>query len=332
MYRMDKALLRVGLVPISTEEIKENIGKIKTTLLSHQCLYARFIVGYKQVTLLLEPEFEDKLRSKDCLEALTAIGFKVREAPTQKAKRSIFVRGVESEETSKSIHQIRDELQDRNDIIVEDVAVLGKYKSVLKIVCKNEDEAIKLTNDGVKFGGQNLLDVHPDDFVDLQFCRKCYSWEHKDRDCDKSPVCSECSSPEHRFVDCKADRKRCVNCDKDHSTLSMLCEVKKAKLEQLKKIKQNEISACMQKSNINSYQGAPPPSVWGKPVWRSDVGEVGGVSQNSQFNIHVDRVERHAVSYAAAMAMHNEDNYKDSYTKFMKLNGITPLKVPDISP
>ena len=39
--------------------------------------------------------------------------------------------------------------------------------------------------------------------------------------------CSECSSNDHTFRDCKEQIKKCLNCQGNHSTLAMKCPIKR---------------------------------------------------------------------------------------------------------
>lgn len=339
MYRKDKALLRVGLKPTDDIDLKSKTGKIKTTLLANQCLYVKYIVGYKQITLILEPEFENALRSKNCTQALAMLGITIVEPPGQKAKRSIFVKGVEPDMVnSKSVHQLRDEIQEKNKVIVEEVSVLGKYKTVLKIVLEKKEDALHLLNNGVKLGYQRLIEINPDNFVEMNFCTRCYSWDHLGNKCDRviKPICSECGSADHRFIDCNAKEKCCYNCedlhyeDKKHSALSSICPVKKEKLEKLKKEKQEREEK--EKETLIEIQNAPPPaSVWGQPVWKKEV-TTPKVEPNSQLvKDQINRIEKIAINYAAAMARGGEGRFRDSYESFMKLNEVIPLKMPEIS-
>lgn len=74
-------------------------------------------------------------------------------------------------------------------------------------------------------------DTKQNKYISILTCRKRYRMEdHSTTQCntDRSyKICSECSSPEHTWKECKAEKKTCITCNGDHSTLAMRCPKRK---------------------------------------------------------------------------------------------------------
>lgn len=68
-------------------------------------------------------------------------------------------------------------LENKNEVTIQVVTILQKYKTVLKVVFASEEDGKRIIKDGITLVYQRFLNIHPDDFVKMNFCARCISEE-----------------------------------------------------------------------------------------------------------------------------------------------------------
>ena len=93
-----------------------------------------------------------------------------------------------------------------------------------------------------------------EDFVNINICYRCYALDdHIAKDCPKDKnykICEECASTDHTLKNCKANIKKCMNCEEDHITSANTCPVMK---DRKKKVKKRKESTNLQPSHSFRY-------------------------------------------------------------------------------
>ena len=192
--------------------------------------------------------------------------------PHIKAKRTVFVNGLDKHVGQRTPDEIATEITKNHDSIRNiTVHKIKTYTHIIKLVCEDTTQADQIIQNGLTAFHTRIsphqcsLEKH----TEILICFNCYKYEsHSKHQCpSKQIVCSECAEIGHTHRQCTSTEKRCLNCPKDnnfHRTLDNKCPVKKqATLDKEKKLK-----AVTEKRNNKTYsdivkstiqQTAPPP-------------------------------------------------------------------------
>ena len=192
--------------------------------------------------------------------------------PHIKAKRTIFINGLDKHVGQRTSDEIASEITKNHDFIRNiTVHKIKTYTHIIKLICEDTTQADRIIQNGLTAFHTRIsphqcsLERH----TELLICFNCYKYEsHTKHQCpSKQIVCSECAETGHTHRQCTSTEKRCLNCPKDnnfHRTLDNKCPVKK----QATINKENKLKAETEKHNNKTYsdivkntikQTAPPP-------------------------------------------------------------------------
>ena len=200
-------------------------------------------VGYN--ALLEREEDVDVILSESGISVLKELNLTARIPPDVRARRSLFLRRIDAYVGAHTAQELKSELEHQNNWLkIREVFKIKEYTHVLKIECNEVQMADRALQQGLLCYYSKIAasQIERETYVSLQLCFKCYKYEeHPTAECPEGNVtwCSECSSKEHTFRECKSNEKRCLNCHGPHRTMAMACKVKK-QLMTNKIQKQNE--------------------------------------------------------------------------------------------
>ncbi len=161
-----------------------------------------------------------------------------------KIKKSVIVTRVDDAVYERNEDDMIVEFSDKNNWIGGDLDSIYKFPKLntIKLTFTKTQTAKKCTEIGIKGFGISIphFDIRQETYIPITCCLKCYALEaqHTTRECPKGPnyrICSECSSVEHLWYDCKAKEKKCINCNENHSTLAMKCPMRKMIIKEKRK-------------------------------------------------------------------------------------------------
>jgi len=112
----------------------------------------------------------------------------------------------------------------------------------IKITFTTQSMAIRCIENGI-----HILNLHVpprnitiDSFIEVRACYRCYKLDdHISTTCDKNSdylICSVCAGLGHNFRNCTAERRCCINCGGQHSTMSMTCPIRKKIIDEKRKL------------------------------------------------------------------------------------------------
>ena len=106
------------------------------------------------------------------------------------------------------------------------VIKIKEYTHIMKIECASVTEGLICF-----FTRISPAQIKIEAYVSLQICFKCYKYEdHSTNSCPERDIawCSECGGRDHKYDQCKATTKKCLNCGGPHRTMAMACTKKKS--------------------------------------------------------------------------------------------------------
>lgn len=242
---VSKLLLR-RIDPLGTtdrgELLKELWTKLKVPVLGMRAV----AVGHN--IILERKEDADKLLEEKGVALLKKHNLSVRVPPEIKARRSLFVRRVDSWVGAHTAEEIKQDLElNQPWLKIREIIKIKDYTHVFKIECVSVAMADRAAQEGLLcyFTRITSEQINRENYINLQLCFKCYKYEsHSTETCPEGDIqwCSECGSKSHTFKDCPDDaRKRCLNCGGAHRTMAMACRVKKERMKDKVQAREDKI-------------------------------------------------------------------------------------------
>jgi len=227
----------------------------------------------------------DKVFAEACLDALRAAYCEPILPPQIKAKRSVILRNLDQLICENDVDDIKREIIRSNVNIVVDEVFKFRNNRMLKITFSTYQMALKCIESGIYLYSLRIppRNIDVDQFIDIMICYRCYKLDdHTSDSCGKSKdylVCSTCSVVGHGFRNCTADKKQCINCHGDHSTLAMSCPEKKKIMREKRKDNNKSYATSVlsgermfsSKSRSNTFQLNDVPVKTDKEVCINDI-------------------------------------------------------------
>jgi hypothetical protein len=196
----------------------------------------------------------DKLTSTKATALFNKLNLTPIIPPDLRAKRTVFVRQIDSDIGTRPSDEIKDELKRQNDwMTVTDIIKIKNYTHLLKIVTNDTTTAQRVLRDGfymfhTKITPQQCEQEH---YTHILICYKCYKFEdHPTHKCTtQTQHCSECASQDHTYQQCTSTLKQCLNCHGPHRTLAANCTYRK----DIIKHKQENEHQQQQQQTHNTY-------------------------------------------------------------------------------
>jgi len=105
---------------------------------------------------------------------------------------------------------------------------------MIKITFKSQESTARCLRDGLRMFNLFISpkDIEEEEFFDVLMCYRCFALDnHATNLCPKDNnyvICSLCSDLGHNYKSCPSNNKRqCINCSGEHSTLSFSCKARK---------------------------------------------------------------------------------------------------------
>ena len=178
----------------------------------------------------------DKLLTETAIQELAKINLKPMTPPDIRARRSIFIRQVDSTVGQKTADDIKTEIQRlQPDVKVHEIIKIKDYTHIFKIILRDNDSTQRLLTNGLNLFNTRIspTQMTQDTYTHLLICYKCYKFEtHATKDCPETRLlCSECGQTGHTYRDCDVNDKNCLNCRQAHRTLAAKCPYRKQTID-----------------------------------------------------------------------------------------------------
>lgn len=262
----------------------------------------------------------DKIFNNTTDKQLERNEFSPQMPPQLSANRSVLLFKVDNHIFENSESSIKEELQNQNEWVGE-ITQIYKFPrgNIIKVTFNETQKAIKALDNGLKMFSMKIAkyDMKQASFTSILTCFKCYQMEdHTTAQCkvDKSyKVCSECSSPNHTWRECKAEKKKCLSCNGEHSTLAMRCQKRKDIINQKRREEKER--------ETTTY---------------TEIAKRGGTKTVQAIQPQPANTE-HNTMYLCMLNAHfhnagNPGEYEDALNKILNMNNLPSLKVPDSNP
>ena len=171
------------------------------------------------------------------------------------------MRQVDESVIARGVNDISAELQQcDNWLSLVDVFVFPNSPTI-KLVCSSNEVATKALDSGVRLFNLSIpsTNIVQEKFVNLMTCYKCYAVEeHQASSCNRSKeykVCSVCASTDHTICQCNSMIKKCLNCEGEHTSLSMSCPIGKQKVNDKKRL-MSQRKSCAEATSAIWYTSA----------------------------------------------------------------------------
>ncbi|KAK3884712.1 hypothetical protein Pcinc_011030 [Petrolisthes cinctipes] len=206
----------------------------------------------------------DKILNIKCVKDLEQQGISPIIPQEVKSRRTIICRKVDSYIFDEGKEDITNQIHSQNNWA--EVNELVKFPNrhfsanIMKIEFTDTKMAEKAVNEGLRMKYLTIAkhQIEREMYTYIQTCMKCYQLEdHHTTQCPMDRtyiVCSECSSTEHTWRDCKEETKCCINCQGAHRTLAMKCPARKGAVT----AKNKKTSSITYANKAATYQSMIP--------------------------------------------------------------------------
>ena len=175
----------------------------------------------------------DKLFSDSASTLFSAESVTLLLPPELRASRSILMFNVDSLIYNNDCEDIKADILHRNDWCQLSEVIKFQRSKGIKIIFHSSSMADLCLSKGLKVFQLYVPGsaLKRDDYCPILTCFKCYQLDsHLMINCPKDQnfmVCSNCSSLGHTWKNCISSVKKCINCDGNHSTVSMSCTLRR---------------------------------------------------------------------------------------------------------
>lgn len=219
------------------------VTKTRLTQLAYgefQVPFTRIFVtndGFKAICK--DDQDADKILSREVRNKFNDEGLIVIMPPELKARRSVFVRQVDSDVGKHTAEELKQDIELRNARLkISEVVKIKDYTHVFKISFEETSMADEVIMNGFLTYNMSITSgqISREKFVSLLTCFTCYKYEeHSTKDCPEKgkKYCSNCAAEGHTFNECNNPSAGCLNCKRNgdeyqnHRTLAMACPIKK---------------------------------------------------------------------------------------------------------
>lgn len=176
----------------------------------------------------------DKIFNNETDKQLEQNNFNPQIPPELSANRSVLLFNADNHIFCNSDNEIKAEIKERNEWVGETVDALKFDKgNIIKVTFTDTNKAKLAQENGLKMFSMKIPkhDIKQCTHINILTCLRCYMMEdHSTAQCSKDrtyKVCSECSSHNHTWRECKVEIKKCITCKGQHSTMAMKCPKRK---------------------------------------------------------------------------------------------------------
>lgn len=204
------------------------------------------LTGDTVLVFLGNKEQWDEFLTSHATDKLAELNLKVIPDQAHRARKTIFIPRLPSFICNAEPENIIDDINSNNpDLIVTHLHFVGNSKrpELPKTNAKITFETVHMADvaftNGFKIG---KIDIEPDffeyeNYVEVQQCFKCFSYEHVSIKCKESQqFCNKCSGP-HHYKACDSENIQCKNCQESHFSTAPFCSVRKEHINNLKEEK-----------------------------------------------------------------------------------------------
>lgn len=281
--------------------------------------------GYK--ALCKNDDEVDKLLNIRAKEVFERNGVVVITPPEIKAKRSFFIRKLQEDVGKHTAEEFKCEIEDKNSwMAVSEVTKIKDFTHVVKVECRETSMVETVLRIGLKIFNTSILpdQIAREEFISLLTCFNCYAYEdHTTFNCpDKNTKhCSECGGTGHKFFECMAIEKNCLNCLRnkerktDHRTMAMSCPLKKRLIKEKREAKK-EAEEEKQNKSYSMIAKKAAQEISGEKI------EI-NLSEITHYKILASILHAHVLN------LQKPGCYKKELNEMLKQNGLPEMWFPD---
>ena len=284
-----------------------------------------------------DPTVIDRLLTARAKTVLRQINLEPVLPPDVKAKRTIFIRQLDSYVGLHTGTDLKTELTKSNPWLkLTEVIKIKDYTHLLKIVVDDTETADEVLRRGLLAFNTRIPphQMQQETFTHLLICFKCYKYEdHATKDCPQEhDVCSECTG-NHHFRQCPTtDRteKRCLNCPPDnnrHRTLAANCPERKKAI----KAKNDRTATRQEEQETKTYRDIAMTAV---QETRQQMTELQTETVQNIIELPTETSKTHLKMTALILEAHiatltGQGAYGQTLSELFKLNFDIDVKFPD---
>ena len=260
--------------------------------------------GYNAITD--DPNTIDKLTSPRATELFKSINLTAVIPPDLRAKRTVFVRSLDSHVGSRTEEEIKTEISKHNHSLkIARVIKIKQFTHILKIVTQDTNSTNKILSNGFYAFHTKIT---PFQCEPESYTQQCTS---------TTTVCSECASNDHTFKDCTSPHKRCLNCSQPHRTLANNCPIRKQKIAE-KQATENQKRETKSNTTFATITKTQPETTPSNHTSQSIT-----LTSNVQLKIAALVIEAHIACLKPG------SNFSNTLSESLKLNFNIDTKFPD---
>ena len=276
--------------------------------------------------LITSDEVVEKLLTSQIKEKLKNDHFEIVTPPEYSANRTMVLRNVDSLITTIENEDLKSDLERRNEWLkVTEIIKIPNAPKIIKIRTETTEMIKKATETGVLIWNQSIPpnNIQKEVFVYLDLCYKCYAFTHKTEECQTPNIviCSECAEATHRYKDCTATTKKCLNCQGDHRTLAAKCPIRKNLIkEKQKEIRERSRSRSRSRTRLSYAQATAGTTE------KEQKATATSLSREDQVKIES------SISYAFKVEGILPGTFNRTVKEMYRLNNLPQVRFPDYIP
>lgn len=301
---------------------REEKLKLLEILCRNQVEISRIITSNDGFVVLTVNELSaDAIFYHDIKQELMSQDFSPVMPPEMKAKKSIIIPRVDDVIYEKNVVDIGEELTRENTWIggIQEIEDVYKFPNspTLKVTFLQTTIAKKCTEKGLKAYKISIPphEIKLETYIPIKCCMRCYTLEdHFTNECPEGKdykICSECTSEEHVWHQCRSVYKLCLNCGGNHSALAMKC----VKRKDIIKLKRSQ-SIDKQKMSYASISQSTTTPRMANPILPQ-------ISKEEILKIHI------CVIHAQVKDQQKPGTYAKELNKMLKENKLPSIIVPE---
>lgn len=198
-----------------------------------------FVSSRYVVVGLASPTFLEEHCSQDNTRKLKAEGFNLIESQEARSSRTLLAFRPQSLITQANMADLKSEIELKNEVAVEEIALNQRKTPFLKIRLSSPAEAEKLAK-GIRAYSLIIPSyrIERERYRPVRQCLRCYQFTHATAACpSKTRVCSKCAAKDHVHTACSAEQIKCLNCGGEHVAISFDCPEKRRAQEEQSRAK-----------------------------------------------------------------------------------------------
>jgi len=272
----------------------------------------------------------DSFFSPECVSALERVNCLPVSPPQLLAKRTVLLHKLDPIITERNVNELRTEIERCNENVIVDEIFKFSNSTSIKLSLSTQKMASTVAERGLRLFHLVVppRNIAMDRYISVDICFRCYQLDdHVSSNCPKDNnyvICSICSSTSHKFTECSASFKKCVNCKGAHSTLALSCPIRKKIIEKKRK-------------ETSTYAGRVRGNADIEPIFRSSKmasSNANGTSVCTKLLPSQDVINRSTMCVLIASIKEGEKkgSFQATLNELLRANGLSSFEMGSVEP